>query len=209
MKWWDIGGVRENTRAATIMKIVYALAKEPLTKEGIHRAMGIHKGAVLDAALEVSTRKNLVYEHKPGRRYYSADDIQMAKAYGYTYYLLNWSHPDSKQLFVVYRDHTGWKYGWSSIYFTDYIEFLKMEKKTGLDKLDISKLYEAAGEPISKIDEKKDQATFKEKFKEFNRIGDDAVAIIKKRKAERDKEFPNAKPGVILKSIVLDKTLET
>lgn len=202
-QWRDIGGVKENTRAATIMKIVYALVKEPLTKEGIHRATGVHKGAVLTAALEVAIRKNLVFEHKPSIRYRSVDDPLKTKAYGYTYYLLNWSHSDAENFFAVYRDHRGYEQGdWSGYYYSEHLRHEEIWGKIRLGKEMDRGLLESEAEQKERLQK---LATFDPKT--FDQIGEDAITLIRKRKEAFLREYPGANPSAVdnmTKHIVLD-----
>ena len=195
--WKDMGGVKENTRAATIMKIVYALAKEPLTKEGIHRTVHIHKGKdILPKALQLAKNNNIIFEHKPGFKVTSLDSPLKTKAYGYTYYLLNWSHPSTENYFGVCRDHK--PQGWSGYY---YSERLKMEE-LGFGKDTDRGLLESEAEHKERLQK---LATFDPKT--FDLIGHDAIILIKKRKNALLIEYPDAQPSVLVnitKNVILD-----
>lgn len=191
-KWRDIGGLKENTRAATIMKIIFALAKEPSTKEGIHRATGIHKNVVLPTALHVAIRRNLIFERKPKAKYYSLDDPLKTKAYGYTYYLLNWSHPDSREYFLIYRDHIGQKDTWGGRYYSEENILNERDRRLMESEHD----YEARLRELNNFDRGI-----------FERISVDTIAVIKRRKQELESEWPEQFRPKWLKDIILDQLI--
>jgi hypothetical protein len=94
-KWRDFGGgIKENNRLATVMKIVYAIALEPFKITSLNNPL-------------------------------------QTKAYNYTYYLLNWSHPEAEKMFAQCRDHK--REGWSGFYYSEMLRRDKQSQIIGWD----------------------------------------------------------------------------